>query len=158
MCWRVTSPFWFLPFQLRDVATVDLTDRFKLWSFFTIITMNNGDDDDDGVGWASWRATSLRISSRKRSTSTFTPATSYTCASLITYVRYVTLRHTSHSVRVHFPPSSRQRLRNDECPEDKREDYQNCSVLEGPCVRQLRTVIHTRTHTHTHTHTHTSST
>ena len=26
-------------------------------------------------------------------------------------------------------PSSRQHLSSDDCPEDKREDYQNCSVL-----------------------------
>ena len=38
------------------------------------------------------------------------------------------------------PPCSRQRS-NDDCLEDKRKDYQNCSVLY--CVRQLCTVIHT---------------
>jgi len=37
-------------------------------------------------------------------------------------------------------PSSRQHLSNDDCPEDKREDYQNCPVLY--CVQQLCTVIH----------------
>jgi len=37
-------------------------------------------------------------------------------------------------------PSSRQHhLSNDDCPEDKREGYKNCSVLH--CVRQLCTVI-----------------
>jgi len=34
-----------------------------------------------------------------------------------------------------------QYLSNDDCPEDKREDYQNCFVLY--CVQQLCTVIHT---------------
>ena len=38
-------------------------------------------------------------------------------------------------------PSSRHHLSNDDCLEDKREDYQNCSVL--CCVRQLCTMIRT---------------
>jgi len=43
-------------------------------------------------------------------------------------------------------PCIRQHLSNGDCPEDKREDDQNCSVLSVLyCVRQLCTVI--RTHT-----------
>jgi len=41
-------------------------------------------------------------------------------------------------------PSSRHCLSSDDCLEDKRENYQNCSVLY--CVRQLCTIIHTHAH------------
>ena len=47
-------------------------------------------------------------------------------------------------------PCSRLHMSYDDCPEDKREDYQNCSLLY--CVQQLCTVTHTHTHTHTHTY------
>jgi len=53
--------------------------------------------------------------------------------------------HSRHHVPLYsfqmiYPlPSSRQHLVNDDCLEDNREDYQNCSVLY--CVRQLYTVI-----------------
>ena len=40
-------------------------------------------------------------------------------------------------------PSSRHYVSRDDCLEDKREDYQNCSVLH--CVSQLFTVISTHT-------------
>jgi len=36
---------------------------------------------------------------------------------------------------------SRQHLSNDDCLEDKREDYRNCSVM--CCVPQLCTMMHT---------------
>ena len=39
-------------------------------------------------------------------------------------------------------PSSIHHLSNDDCPEDKRKDYQNCSVL--CCVQQLGSDTHTR--------------
>jgi len=42
----------------------------------------------------------------------------------------------------HSLPCTRQHLSNDDCPEDKREDYQNCSVLYCEC--QLCTDTHTR--------------
>jgi len=57
----------------------------------------------------------------------------------------------SSCTKLDHPPCV-QHLSNDDCPDDKREDYQNCSVLY--CVRQLCTVIRARAHTHTHTHTH----
>jgi len=41
--------------------------------------------------------------------------------------------------------SSRHRLSNDDCPEDEKENFQNCSVL--CCIEQLCTLI--RTHAHT---------
>jgi len=41
-------------------------------------------------------------------------------------------------------PFNRQHLGCDDCLEDKREDYQNCSVL--CCVRHLYTMIHTHTY------------
>ena len=41
-------------------------------------------------------------------------------------------------------PSSRHRLSYDDCLEDRRENYQNCSVL--CCVQQLCTMIHTHTY------------
>ena len=40
------------------------------------------------------------------------------------------------------PPSIRQCLCYDDCLEDKREDYQKCSVLY--CVTQLYTIIRTQ--------------
>jgi len=40
-----------------------------------------------------------------------------------------------------IPPSSRQHLSSDDCLDDKREDYQSCSVL--CCARQFCTMIHT---------------
>jgi len=46
-----------------------------------------------------------------------------------------------YSARRFISPSSRHHVINDDCPEDKREDYQNCSVL--CCVRLLCTVIRT---------------
>jgi len=42
--------------------------------------------------------------------------------------------------------SSIQHPSSDDCPDDKREDYQNCSVL--CCVQQLCTVICTHTYIH----------
>ena len=54
-------------------------------------------------------------------------------------VREYSIIHPTHHVTSHF---SGQHLSNDDCLEDKREDYQNCSVL--CCVRQLCTVICTR--------------
>jgi len=46
-----------------------------------------------------------------------------------------------HTSRVYFVPSSRLCLSYYDCLEDKREDYQNCSVLY--CVPQLYSVIFT---------------
>jgi len=42
-------------------------------------------------------------------------------------------------ISVHLPASSREHLSYDDCLEDKKENYQNCSVL--CCVQQLCTTI-----------------
>jgi len=52
-------------------------------------------------------------------------------------------RQEHHSILHPAHPSSRQHLSNDDCLEEKREDYHNCSVLY--CVWQSCTVIRTRT-------------
>jgi len=54
-------------------------------------------------------------------------------------VRECSITHPTHHVTSHF---SGQHLSNDDCLQDKREDYPICSVL--CCVRQLCTVICTR--------------
>ena len=48
--------------------------------------------------------------------------------------------HIGSDAVVKFP-SSRRHLSCDDCVKDKREDYQNCSVLY--CVPELYTVIST---------------
>ena len=54
--------------------------------------------------------------------------------------KYGTL-FTTYAWRTSPLPSSRQHPCNDDCPENKTENYQNCSELH--CVRQLYTMIHT---------------
>jgi len=56
-------------------------------------------------------------------------------------MRYILIEHITHSIQHHLLPSSGQHRSNADCPKDKREDYQNCSVLY--CLRHLCTVIRT---------------
>jgi len=54
------------------------------------------------------------------------------------------LKITDSQSRIQCKGASRQRLSNGDCPEDEREDYQNCSVLNY--VRELLCRV-IRTHT-----------
>jgi len=57
----------------------------------------------------------------------------YFCCSPVVTLVLISVRHTLAI------PSSRHYLSYDDCLEDKRENYQNCSVL--CCVRQLYTMV-----------------
>jgi len=67
-------------------------------------------------------------------TSTSTAITAKSVFIVILSCAYVVLRLVPLLSISHY-------LSNDDCLEDKREDYQNCSVLR--CVRHLCTMIHT---------------
>jgi len=90
----------------------------------------------DGSSWCSWLQSS-QLADWCRHVSCRLSAVSLW--SLLSYRHH----HLLVILLTVILPSSGQHLSNDDCPEDKRENYQNCSVL--CCVRQLYIMI--RTHT-----------